>query len=133
MLHQIIDFFNKSINNLILLAIGLLDFIYLLKSRKKIVAIIILAFILVLIIVRFMIFIHPEKAEFTVTYIEYSYVRGRNSFVFDEGDQTPYKVFYTTLREAQFLQDRLLKGEKYTFSYEARSKHIYVDTIIETD
>ena len=133
MFHQVIDFFNKSINNLIILAIGLLDFIFLFKSRKKTVAIIILAFILVLITVRFMIFIHPEKEEFTGTYIEYSYMRGRNSFAFDAGDQTPYKLFYTTLREAQFLQDRLLKGTKYTFFYEARSKRIYVDTIIEAD
>ena len=133
MFHQIIEFLSKSKHSLLILALGLLDFIYLLKSKKKITAIIILVFILVVVTVRFMIFLHPEKAEFTGTYIEYSYMRRRNSFVFDTGDQTPHKIFYTTLREAQFLQDRLLKGANYTFSYETRSRRIYVDTIIEAD
>ena len=69
MLRQIIDFFTKSVPNLVLLAFGLFDFICLFRSRKKTAAILILVFILVLISVRFVIYIHPEKAEFTGEYL----------------------------------------------------------------
>ena len=133
MLRQIIDFFTKSVPNLVLLAFGLFDFICLFRSRKKTAAILILVFILVLISVRFVIYIHPEKAEFTGEYLRYSFTRGRNEFVFDAVDQEPHRVFYSALREAQLLKERLVKGVTYTFTYEKRTKRIYIDTITEAE